>query len=465
MDAPLLLTCCLLFLAIWRFAPGLRATQRWSAMILFLSATLMMMLALAIPTSTYFRTLSWQTDAFAAACVVAFCMGSLLAGRTQRHASGGLQTPSGPFATVRSADETALNQILAVATIVYVISCIPLVPDVLGSSVSDLRATHWQQFGQNERSIIDIVRGMSRLGAIIMFVVVVDNLARRQTRFVFFGLAAMFAIFIETTSFGGRFLFIFYLSAIIVSYMTIRSAHRMSRKVRFSAFAFVAAAAYFSLIEFPIIRNPDLLRDPGLYLSFIEPSVIGPWITGTESEFIRSRLIGLAVSVQYFATPLLKLEFSIADLGVQRWYASGTYNLPFLAPLYDLLGFDSVDFLEARDMIASYLANAGNANNPWATGFRDFLIDFSWLGSIAAMGATGFLLAHATALCRESNDMFDRAFGAVASMVAATLPFLSAFVVPQVLYPLLLLALLHVGRAALATRVIHAHDAVPLRLR
>lgn len=193
--------------------------------------------------------------------------------------------------------------------------------------------------------------------------------------------------------------------------------------------AAIGAILFFVLgSTFALTRNTNFSADQAFFIARVCPlQERGPWVSGDGSP----ETAALAGTLCYFVAPTHNLDDFISTY--DDWdYTWGGYNAGLVT---------RGSFSETRAQIAENYVRRGLAPNPWATGVRDFWLDFGYLAPVAFV-PLGYGVARLSRRC-QVNDPMSLMRAALLLPWAFTLPFQSPVILPSLVYPLVLVELLH----------------------
>jgi hypothetical protein len=139
------------------------------------------------------------------------------------------------------------------------------------------------------------------------------------------------------------------------------------------------------LVVFPAARNPALVDNVDFFLSYLHDAHVAEWVYAASGWSIFAALPVFAFASSYLSQPIVKYSFFLENGSIDHWYYLGSYNFPVLGKIVAALTDSRSSWAEIRAEIASISTRFGYAENPWATGVRDLVIDFGLLGMVLAM--------------------------------------------------------------------------------
>lgn len=163
-----------------------------------------------------------------------------------------------------------------------------------------------------------------------------------------------------------------------------------SLKVMGFSSVLVIGTIYYLFVYFPQARNRKLSGNLNTYLAYAGDVRISQWVTDASQVKHLEWLPMLAYGSEYLSGPITKYTFFTRSDGVQNWYYLGRYNFHIVMKVVRILtGRDHWKTIRRR--IAAYSADYGYSPNPWATGVRDLVIDFGYLGMMISLLFLGFI--------------------------------------------------------------------------
>jgi len=413
-----LIATLLLVLAVQRLVfRNARCNQLFSANTLGFITFAVMIVSYVSGVVVFRRQMDAGVTTYLCLSVIAYGAGALLAG-SNRPVREAPQNESLPF-----------MGLIAVAMLYVALS----VPDALrvgSASLQQLRAEHWAEFGE-ETGPLGVIRAIGRVAAVVLVVNLPILLVRRNWIYAAFAVAATGGLFAESAASGGRFVFAFFIVAAVVNAFTFAKLAGFRPPVlRIAAIA--VPVAIYAVVVFPQQRNPRLTTNPAPYFMAVDDVSPAPWIIRSGNALIRNNVIGLAFTSSYFSAPFSKLQYSTESIGVDDWNMGGSYNVRYLRPLYEAIGFERASFFAARLEIAQVSNREGYTGNPWSTGYRDLLIDFGWIGGVFAAFGVGWMLSALSAGLYERRGLMERALAGTAATCGLVFPLISPFVIGPV---------------------------------
>ncbi len=329
-------------------------------------------------------------------------------------------------------------------------------PDIL--SLQSLRQQHWENFWTGQTSSLDLLQTLSRSGTIILAASLPYlHATRARLRFQLASTGGILALLSETLLAGGRGLAMNVLVVLAISWLLVYMAREQTpspirhlwrrHKTRALTLGMVGTLLMYTLLAvFPVSRN-SALADPeriDTFLGFAHGAALSErswWLSEhLPVPLLPQMIYGLA----YLMMPIPRYTFFIENSDIEEWYAMGQYNWPTLAKLRSVITGKRNTWIEYRAEIGSISEQYGYSPNPWATGVRDFVIDFGVIGAAFALFIFGFLAQNLYHSVVARPRMEKVVFYGLIGLVIARFAFSSMFVVGPVLNTLYLSAALAV---------------------
>jgi hypothetical protein len=245
---------------------------------------------------------------------------------------------------------------------------------------------------------------------------------------------------------GGRFNVVFVLLAVYLGTLVLSSqplqpgTRRIVSLVKWSPAILFVPALLALFLYFPILRNPYILEHPENFL--IGAGHFSDWLQGLVTMLKMPELYILAISSTYFSYTLIACQVSIQFGHVQSWYGLGLYNFGIVSQVMNALGLGN-PFLDYRIQIAWFMNSLGLPRNPWATGARDFIIDFGYIGAILVICPIGYAVTRFYFRLWDSRKIESHVARSLLLMMCTILGILSPFPQRIVSNCLMLLVLLY----------------------
>lgn len=386
----------LLLALIWLFLYYFEIPFFFPVCLFFLSWTVLFLFFYLIPFDYFHKSFSPKVCFLVFSCLALFFIGSLSG---FLFLNGGERSLSNNLSDKPIIPNRFLNIFCILMALVYCVFSIPYsfkkLSEAKGSEnvLTDLRAQHWEDFGEGKVSIEKRVLTFTRPFA-LLFSVSLCFLSKRKI-FLGFGFFCLLSLFFENSTTAGRFLmgivmfliiYLFLVSFLIKNFFPCKSIglnFLIKNPYFLSVIGISFFAALLALALFPMARNTLLLDNPDIFIEYMYSATISIPLTNIE----RSMLYGLA----YLSDPLAKLTFFVEEANINRWYAGGLYSFPHIfEPITKIAGGNS-KWLSLRSEIALILESINTQPNPWATGIRDIVIDFGFVGASITMMILGIL--------------------------------------------------------------------------
>lgn len=367
---------------------------------------------------------------------------------------------------IRNIDLSLLNSkkwmyIFEVFIFVYIISIflIYALPGSLSFDLSSLRQQHWENYENYNRSstgILEIARALARCFAIFKFISFPFlKYVRYQRRHVIGALLSGLFLLLETYLEGGRGMLVFIFTTMIYLFILTRRNGRLlisdifSRQniriaLRFSWLLVIVI--YVLMVWFPKNRNPLLLDNFGAYLSYGSRASLSSSAESVADIISPGVTLPFFFSLTYFTTPIPTLTFFFENSDFTHWNYLGAYNFPLFNKLIELITSQKTSWLDIRYRIAEPLARLSYAINPWATGFRDLIIDFGIWGSLIFLFFFGFACQILyNIVFRKPRIEMVLLMSQIIS-IAIFFGFYSSFFLGFVMYPIIIIILIMIIR-------------------
>lgn len=291
---------------------------------------------------------------------------------------------------------------------------------------SGIRNQRWSDFYEGLLEVSP-VRAAAGFGSFTLAILLPYFIRFGNPYLIVISVISCIVVAVDSLMAAGRFSI-----ALLVVMIAVGIADRSSKmtlsallNVRTALVGFVILVYFF--IIFPSQRNPNLVNSVQSYLSWLSDAIISPWVLSVSSIAGFGWIPVFAYSTNYFSGSLDKLNYFLISTDVSTWYELGYYNFPVLSQIAVLLDVGENRWLEIRNNIALVMGDAGFASNPWATGIRDFVIDFGLIGCIFAAGILGFVFQYLFNRGRCSQSFCWKAIVLNASIGSFIFAFISPF--------------------------------------
>lgn len=202
---------------------------------------------------------------------------------------------------------------------------------------------------------------------------------------IIFSYISFSCILLETLSLGKRSFIIY--SIIIGLILRFQINYLLgSWKMNFKKvikFIFVGTlSSYLVLGVFPTLRNPDLTRG---ILNYVNDADNREFSDFAINNFVNSpnpllnSISAYIVGSSYLHTGLVKFNYFLSN-NIEDIDGYGLYNFNFIEKIIST--GQSNKYQEVSEKLEAISANDGFNINPWASAFRDFIIDFGIVGSL-----------------------------------------------------------------------------------
>lgn len=330
-------------------------------------------------------------------------------------------------------NNTAIN-LLILASLPYAIYILGTgtlaeqINSVFQESLIQLRADHWNAFGQDGNAFLFLSSCLAFPGALIW------PQARRGSWKFYYSLFLMLSFTFSTISTGSRVVLAFAAFVILISIYSLNqnsaSAGLKRLPARLVMFSVVALVAYYVFYYALAERLPSIEYRFAVMSDFILGSPPTDAMLKLNEETAGAAGV-LAISISYFSSPLTFFEIFMRDMEICACTSKmGAYNFPFLDVL---LG---ENWFHIRSQIASFWQWQGYAANPWSTGLRDFLIDFGSIGALIFIAVFFFGLGALIRISAENQASLGRLAGGYFTGICLITPFLSPLFILNLSIPM-----------------------------
>jgi hypothetical protein len=293
-----------------------------------------------------------------------------------------------------------------------------------------------EQSEEKSLGILDIIKGVAKSLSIPYLILL---LVIRKSKFKLHNYIATFAflsIVIETAFQGGRTLIVYCIVMMVIGYSHFSIINKginpvFLNKRRVVIFITAGVLSFILLFGvFPAIRNPALLESADVFIDYHHNGAeISPHVKRVVDAYPSTiGLFGIAFGTTYITAPLVKFTYYLEEHHVESWYGLGSYNFPILEKMTTL---SNKNYFHLRDKVKQVSITDKNESNPWSTGYRDFMIDFGLLGTLAFSFLSGFVLQafyKSYAYVKDAN-LFRLSLSTLSSFSAMLIPFYSPYVV------------------------------------
>jgi len=386
------LTFLLLCAAIWRWSRRLPSTVR-KLVRLFLLGWIGSASVLLVRLIEYNVILSFRSFLYLSVFVTLFVAGLIISSHGEKN------MPLDPESTKPIKSHTVVFLlVLSLGYIVLVgIDVLSRAPQIL-DGFALLRAIQWENFETGrEITAYGSLVAVSRAAAFIFCCLILGVSKPRKLHKV---LAILFLVIIvlELLLAAGRSVMFYLLFTIVFIRISFGNSDvirdykaALSQKVKkYGYIALGGVTVFYMLIIFPTLRNSDRYTDYDLYLGFRHDSHLSEWVNVT-NEYIPG-FSTLAFGSDYLSQPIVKMTDFIEKIGVNEWYAMGSYSFSVPAKIYSMFGGGNVHH-NIRMQLESAVASQGYLGiRPWSTSAGDFSVDFGLLGGCVAALIVGWVL-------------------------------------------------------------------------
>lgn len=322
-----------------------------------------------------------------------------------------------------------------------------------GKTLSDIRTQRWLEF-YGGSIVVSPLRALASFSSFVLAVLLPYFFRSKYYFLVVISILSCFVVVMEGFLYAGRFSIAILILMIGIGVVDSYSKYSLMAlfNIRVAVIGFVGLM-YF-LVIFPAQRNPYLSDSVQHYLSWLSDAEISGWVIKVSEISILNWLPVFAYSTSYFSGSLDKLNYFLTSTDLVTWYEGGYYNFLILSQVSTFLsGAEGNRWLEIRNNIALLMESAGLSPNPWATGVRDFVIDFGMIGCVLAFVILGVVFQYLFHKGRRNHSFCWKAIVVKVSAASFIFAFISPFQIRFIANGLLALACI-VGIRALLLSVL-----------
>jgi len=337
-------------------------------------------------------------------------------------------------------------------------------------TLGEIRTAHWEAYSViTGRNIGNIPKSIGRSCAMILAMALPIFWFARRRRLALFLSPLLIPIMFEDLLNAGRTLTVCTIFCMGYVYLiakpekkskpkrTVKFRKMPSPRIMLLSSVLIVGMIYYLFVFFPQARNQNLKGNLNTYLAYKHDAKISEWVERASQIKCLQFLPMLAYGTSYLSIPIVKYTFFTGDNGVQNWYCLGRYNFHIVMKVVRIItGEDR--WKKIRHRIAEYSEKDGYTPNPHATGIRDLVIDFGYLGMMISLLFLGFIfqLLYQKAISRESAEWILLA--AVVALHCFMFAFISPLVLGYINHNLLLVAFLIFLKKSSQKRVCVHHD-------
>ena len=294
-----------------------------------------------------------------------------------------------------------------------------LLLDEFSSGLKSIRGARWQIFFSKATEVSPL-RSLTTTSCMIAATLFPFARKYRHNFLLFVSSVSAAVLVIQSFLSAGRFLFGLLVLSIVVSTAFVYGGDLRRRLVTMPRFFVGGSIAFYFLIIFPTLRNPDLALVVERSIQWITDAELAGWVKriGEHPEMAWIKI--LAYSSSYFSGSLDKLNYFVTETDVMSWYKLGLYNVTQISQLLGTVVDGITPWQQARMDIANLMRQEGWSLNPWATGVRDLGIDFGIVGATAVMGLLGYVC--------QKIFILSQTRGSYLALLAATYVSVSCFI-------------------------------------
>ncbi len=396
----------------------------------------------------YPRILSRDSCVLLSAGTAAFVAGSLLSRKARQPVAGPHGAP---------AQRWWVGYAIAAVGVLFSLALLRTLVPLLASgalSFGNLETLRRQTYAQNfQRGYGPIALLFDVTGGAIFLLAILLPLAKRVPPRIAVFTASLFCaavVLLQALQSAGRYLVM--AAAVASTYLWARHrvrdldrptlgalSSRLSFATKASLVGGVAILAFAMLVVFPSVRDPGTAANPEEALITTARRSFGPTTAGLEDLGLGNAR-QVAYSLSYFTDPFVMLTVNVETYGIGDDPMHGGYATPVVSDVKAALSGTRSDFWDARESLARQGQAYGYQPNPWASGYRDLILDYGRLGMVPAAFALGFLLGRCHHRSLARGDPFSLALAALAFVCATLFPLHSPFVLRPILYAVLVCA-------------------------
>ena len=273
--------------------------------------------------------------------------------------------------------------------------------------------------GQLEQSMSELVAGWARYPALLFVCLIPLFIKRQEKTLAIVGLLTLISLADYSFGIGQRATLVFALLSILVSFLVI---YRPGITQGLLVALVLLPVVYWFGSSFYLARSSNFADNPDAFLAFN--------CAGAEfGSLVEDRSVNVkafTLSSCYFSSPIHNLDQFVSDNENSWDHTWGKYNLGVL-----FVG----EFEEERDKIEKYYNRQNHAPNPWATGLRDFWLDFREF-SFVPLFLAGAGLGTQQRRKRLVNE-FQLARTSLLALTGFLVPFLSPLIIRAIVYPVI----------------------------
>ena len=317
---------------------------------------------------------------------------------------------------------------------------------------------HWAQYHDAEKDVFVVIKNISEVCALLVGMSLsVFHKNKNNKIFIFISLIAWFSIISSAMLEGTRFMIavLFVSSAYIYvlvnntnsnivdgSAQVKSSSNKGMKKIYFRASVIFVIISLF--IIYPAVRKPELAENVNQSLNRHHNSELGGWVSDVSNIKGLGWLPVFAFGTSYLSHPIVKYTFFTNVSDIEDWYMWGAYNFPIYSRVKSIFKDDVSGRKDARQKIAEISKEYGYTTNPWATGIRDLVIDFGYIGTIIFLFLFGYFSQYVyqkSLLKRESEWLLINTITIVSCAIFAFLsPFGLGIIINSLLFSVLLIS-------------------------
>ena len=347
-----------------------------------LSWVLLLTIIIVVPVN-YENSIEPLTLAYIVVCVLCFYFGTKLIKVTKRVVYIERQVSSISIIII------AIFSLSYLCLIIYDALQNNMMAMIISGELSSLREAHWASL-EEEKNIIDYMKSITLPFSMIASLLLV---LKRNSILQLLGLFSIFSILITGLVLGGRALIVFTIIMIAVAFVLSSPPKAIIKskiiKIILLSVLFVILF-YVTFIWWPVARNQDLINSYDTYLYLNTSAHISAGGEEMASILGKEIVYPFVFSMTYFTSSPFIFDIYFTESDISSWYKLGSYHFPFLGGVINS-GDNTYSWLEIRENIGDVTGSLGLNRNFWATGIRDYIIDFGVFLTPFFMFVFGFL--------------------------------------------------------------------------
>jgi hypothetical protein len=431
----------MVFALLWSFRGESKVVFAPSRM--FLLGWLLVLLCMTSGMITFHESMHLVTFTLLVGSITAFVAGARLA---NRRTPGDRKAPPDS----RPGSDTVF---LAVMSTMSILGIVGLFGDFASgkvtrllqdpSTLSIVRTERWDSFYSGE-SALSVLDSLGMAGCMTIAALLPHFIKQRRILLSCFSLVSAVAVTVYSLLSAGRFTIGVLVLVLIIGSALSRKQRGRQRVFTLPRIAVAVAVGYYFFIVFPVQRNPALPTAVETHLGWASNAHLPDWVKDVAAQDGFSSFSVFAYSTGYFSRALEKLNYFIVHTDIANWYLLGQYNLPQTSKVVGTISASESGWYNARIDIATLMQAQGWSPNPWATGVRDFVIDFGLLGAIICTFIFGYVAQRIFNSALETPGYMVNAAAAYVSASSFIFAFIGPSQIRVITTPLILIGVLFV---------------------